>query len=316
MPSKTAEQVDLKSDPALTMPSDTPDEEEPEQEDQVTSVDGVRKIGGLVIHTPEVTMKDSGSFWILYGQGGSGKTTLAGSAEDNKEFGAPLLHIDIEGGVDAIYHRKTIGFVEVNAWREWERLLAALKKGNHGYKTIVLDNLSELVDMCLTGIAGDVDQVEIQEYGEMTRKIVYAVRELRKMSKAQGINVIICAWDADERDDRNVLKKELALTPKLREKIPGIVTTIGHVQVLNDPNQRILNFAPSPKTVSKFRRSGEANSLQIPFKIQYGLGNLPMSDLLNVVRGGGKWPEAKYKVDKKNADNDSDSTDTSSKVSW
>jgi len=278
----------------MTTASDEANPDLEEEQSGVLTPANAAKLGGLVIRKATAAKDTGGSFWTFYGQGGSGKTTLAGSCADC-ELGYPYMHVDIDGGIEAISHKSNVEYVAVTSYKQFDKFTAEIEKANHGYKTICVDNLSELADLCILGIAGMTDQPEIQEWGQMTREIVHKVRQWKNIARAQGMNIIFCAWDADEKDDRGVLKKELALTPKLREKFPGIVTTIGHIDVLNDPNMRTLNFAPSPKSVSKFRRAADANSVQIPFKITYGLSNLPMPDILKVVKGGGKWPD-KYKV--------------------
>ena len=226
----------------------------------------------------------------LYGQGGAGKTTLAA---DLAKLGA-TLHVDAEGGVEAISHRDDLDFVELLSWKQFEILSKELQQGKHGYKNIIIDNLSELVTMCITQIAGPTDSPEIQEYGEMTRKINHHVRLYRDMARIQGINVIFIAWDADEKDDRGVLKKDLALTPSLRKTVPGVINVIGHVAVLDDPTKRMLNFAPGPRTVSKFRRAGNAQANEVPFQIVYDKDNLPLADVIKTVKGEQKWPATKY----------------------
>lgn len=230
----------------------------------------------------------------MYGQGGAGKTTLAASAADS-EYGARYLHCDAEGGVSAVEDKSNVEVVEIFKYADFKKLTDEVSKHDFPFKSIGFDNMVEIVGLCLEEITGNSrDQVEIQEWGKMTREILFRVRMLRDAARKNGVNVFLMAWDADEKDDRGVIKKDLAFTPALRKEYPGIVTVIGHVAVTNDPNKRMLNFAPSPRTVSKFRRAASSAAQKIPFQIYYGMDKLPMPDILAVLRGGKEWPASKY----------------------
>jgi hypothetical protein len=93
----------------------------------------------------------------------------------------------------------------------------------------------------------------------------------------------------------------LALTPAMRKEIPGIITIIGHVEVLqNDPDHRVLDFAPSPRSVSKFKRVKGSSAMNIPYRIYYGYDNMPLVDVLKSVKGELKdWPNTKYPEQKR-----------------
>lgn len=273
------------------------DEAAPEGTPKTTARDQGSIAGLTIIKASAKTDNPAnGTFLTLYGQGGAGKTTLAASAADAAE-GAPYLHIDAEGGKESIEHKSNVEVVEVFNYRDFDKLVAQLKRGPkyHGFKTICVDNLCEIINLSLQQIThSGTDAPEIQEWGAMTREILFKTREFRDMARKDGVNVIFCAWDADEKDDRGVIKKDLAFTPALRREYPGIVTVVGHVAVTSDPNIRKLDFAPGPRTVAKFRRTPTANAMKIPFEIYYGVKNPPLPDILRVMKGGGEWPEARY----------------------
>lgn len=250
-----------------------------------------RKLGGIpLVRATDLQDVAEGRFIVLYGQGGAGKTTLAGDACEIGE----TLEIDCEGGGDVLRGNKNTDIVPCYTWRDFEKVTEKLKQGEHGYKNIIVDNVSELVNLDLQRIAGK-DGPEIQEWGEMTRDILYKTREYRdSIARKQGVNVFFLAWDADEKDDKGVVKKDISFTPALRKEFPGVVTIIGHVGVLKDPNQRVLSFAPGPKTISKFRRARNVNATKIPFDIYYGLDNLPMADILRTMNGEQEWNSKRY----------------------
>lgn len=264
--------------------------------------DNAETIAGLTIHKAG-SRRYQGVFMTLYAQGGGGKTTLA--AELYKI--GRTLYIDAEGGTDSIAHLQdepNLDIVDVSDYKQFKRLGEKLKLDTEDYVNIVVDNLSEIIDLCEidVGIVGN-DAHDLQRYKLMTREIMRQVRLYRELSRIRGLNVIICAWDSDEKDDRGVLKKDLAFTPKLREEYPGICTIIGHVDVTNNPDLRRLNFAPGPKTVSKFKRSQDSAAMKIPYQIYYGINNLPLADIINTIKGKEDWPEKKYPKPSANTDN-------------
>lgn len=251
----------------------------------------IRKIGGIeIIKATDIKDVAQGRFFVIYGQGGAGKTTLAGGAA---EIG-PTLEIDCEGGGDVLQGENNVDIVPCYSWRDFEKVTKELLDGDHGYKNVIVDNVSELVNLDLLRISGK-DQPEIQEWGEMTRDILHKTREYRDaIARKQGVNVFFLAWDADEKDDKNVVKKDISFTPALRKEFPGVVTIIGHLGVTRNPALRVLSFAPGPKTIAKFRRAKDTNAQKIPFDIYYGVDNLPMADILRTMNGEQKWPSAKY----------------------
>ncbi len=253
----------------------------------------IAKLGGLSVKRLDGTVgaSEEGMFTILYGQAGAGKTTLAAGAIESPDFGMPYLHVDAEGGIDAIIDRAGVEYVSVYTWQQFENITKELiAKEGAGYKTICVDNLAEIYNMSLVKIAGKTDAPEIQEWGEAFREVRHKIREYRDLARKYGINVIFCCWDADEKDDRGVMKKDLALSPSLRKQVPGLTTIIGHIAVLDDPNMRLLSFASGPKTVAKFRRSQTAAAQKIPLQIRYNVKQLPMAAIINTLKGGAAWP--------------------------
>lgn len=231
----------------------------------------------------------------LYGQGGAGKTLLA--AEVYKL--GKSLYLDAEAGTDVIAHLKdepNLDIIDIDSFRKYQNIIDELKKDHFPYENIVVDNLSEIMDFgeIHFGIQGNGSH-DLQNYKLLTREMIRRVKDLRELSRKYGINVIFLCWDADEKDDRNVLKKDLALTPALRKEYPGIINILGHVRVLRDPNLRTLDFAPSPKTVAKFRRSPTSLAMEVPFEITYDVDNLPLADVIETIKGRKKWPKDKYK---------------------
>lgn len=235
--------------------------------------------------------KTAGACMVLYGQGGAGKTLLAAMV---RELGR-TLHIDAEGGTDVLdgIIDENYDIIDIYSYREFKKLVGALKRNPQDYRNIIVDNLCELADLDINEIAGEGNAPQIQHWGEMTRDILHEVRDLRNLARRYGINVIFIAWDSDEKDG-SIIKKNLALNPALQAKVPGIINIVGHVRVLTNPHRRMLDFAATPKSVSKFRRANNASAMEVPLQITYGVDNLPLADVLNTIQGRSKWDSKKY----------------------
>lgn len=279
--------------------------------------EAIRRIGGIPIRTNK-TNGLRGLFMGLYAQGGAGKTLLAGSiAELGKS-----LYIDAEGGSEILdYREEEIDYVDAFNYKTFQSVVAGLVReydsGEHPYDNIIVDNLSELLDLCedFMGIVGN-DSHDLQRYNLVKKEFLKRIRQLRDIARKYPVNIILLLWDADERDERKVLKKDLALTPKLREKFPGIVNIIGHISAVpGKPDLRELSFEPSPKSVSKFRRSPTSSAMEVPYVIQYTYDNLPLPDIIRAIKGEAKWPKNKYVTPSKQSTSASKSKENSNNAS-
>lgn len=234
---------------------------------------------------------------LLFSKGGGGKTTLAGGAADSPED-CPVLFVDAEGGVKAISHRTNVDVIAVKNWDEIKELTKQFKADpNLKWRTIVLDNLSEFVQLATTKIVGGTDAPSWPEWGAMAREVLALVRDYRDLARMRGINSIIIAWDSVEEDKAKRSVLTVNATPKLQEDLPGIVDIIGHIDPIDgQPDKRLLNFEPSTRTIQKFRRNTSDAGKTIPHKIVYTVDNLPMADILAALKRGVPFPVEKYVV--------------------
>lgn len=272
------------------------DEEESDLDIPASAYKGF-SIAGIKIRRAAVM--ENGLFMALYGKGGSGKTTLA--SELYKLF--KTLLIDAEAGTDVLEDlrdEENLDIADVESWSQFEKLVSALKTDVRGYGGIIVDNYSELLDQCENhfGIVGG-DRNDLMKYNLVTKAMRRSMKTLRGIARKHKIIVILIFWDADTKDGERI-KKDLSLTPKLKETFPGICTMIGHLEVGVNPDARTLSFAPSPRTVSKFKRSRKAAAQKVPYEITYKVDNLPLVDIINTIQGRGNWPSNSYEKPKRN----------------
>ena len=91
---------------------------------------------------------------MIYGDPGSGKTFLAGTAQDSP-YMADVHVFNIDGGMMTLAQRGDIHATDVRSVADLERELHSLAARDEKYattKTVVIDNVTELQTLALEGI--------------------------------------------------------------------------------------------------------------------------------------------------------------------
>lgn len=173
---------------------------------------------------------------LVYGEPGTGKTHLLGTAQDHADT-SPLLVLDIDGGVTTLRKRKDIDVIQVRSYAQlvtvYKDLYNAIdEKGKLPYKSIGIDTLSELQKVDISEVARmfadengklDPDVPDMRAYyksGEHIRKIVRAFRDL-------PCNVFFMCHASSDRDNFNRLTYFPHLPGKLKHDIPGFLDIVG-----------------------------------------------------------------------------------------
>lgn len=87
---------------------------------------------------------------LIWGRSGTGKTTLAG------DFPKPLLLVDVrEQGTDGLRNVPGIDVLPLETWDELQELYWYLVAGEHPYKTLVIDTVTQLQDVALEKVLKD-----------------------------------------------------------------------------------------------------------------------------------------------------------------
>lgn len=199
---------------------------------------GARITGGDIIAKERITpntlagleitrVKERSQFYniLIYGQSGTGKTTLAGSADAVPSL-RPVLFVDIEGGTTSLTHSyPDVETVRVTTWKEMQELYNELHRGGHGYSTIVLDSLTEIQKFNMYNVMAeasdkrenvDVDVPAMRDWGvslEQTRRMVRGFRDLQ-------MNTIFTALS---KEDKNARTGKTSILPSLPGKLAGEV---------------------------------------------------------------------------------------------
>lgn len=194
-----------------------------------------RNIGGL-----EVAPVQERSSWynmLIYGDSGTGKTTLAGSADAVPAM-RPVLVVDIEGGTESLKHSyPNVEVVRVKSWKEMQVVYDALYDGDHDYKTVILDSLTEIQKFNMNDIMSQViqkrpdldpDVPSMREWGKNLEQIRKFVRGFRDLE----IHTIFTALAKTEKNEKTGIRTtKPSLSGKMADEIAAFLDVVGYYYV-------------------------------------------------------------------------------------
>ena len=197
-------------------------EQQAAERDDVSKV--VKTLGKLEIVKPRLVTNMN---ILVYGESGVGKTVLAASAAEVPEM-SPVLNIDFEGGQMSIAAQGLdVDIVRISQWNQFQELWVQLRGGKHGYKTIIMDSLTEIFNFMMNQIMREViekdsdrdpDVPSVREWGKAGSQMRTLIRLFRDLP----VNVIFTALVRQEQDEKS--KRQTywpSLAGKMSREAPG-----------------------------------------------------------------------------------------------
>jgi hypothetical protein len=176
-----------------------------------------------VEHLPDVLAV---CFW---GRSGTGKTTVAST------FPKPLLLLDVrEKGTDSISNVKGVRVGQVTSWTEFESVYWYLEKGQHDYKTVVVDQITSLQDLAMEQARRNIGETRdprrlFGEAGSLMKTWLLNYRDLID----RGVHVVFIAHDRVNKgeeggDDQIEPEVGPRVMPSVATFLNGSVKIIGN----------------------------------------------------------------------------------------
>lgn len=187
---------------------------------------------------------------LIYGDPGSGKTYLAGTAQDSP-YMADVHVFNIDGGLMTLAERGDIHATDIHSVDDLEREMHRIAAGDDKYattRTVVIDNITELQTLSLESIATrnftdrrrkdrtyTVDQIYLEDYGISGKQLARVLRGFRDLP----VHVIYIAHRKDKmRPGTNVLDESKPnLTDKLCTSIMGYMDFVWYLYVAEEQVQ-------------------------------------------------------------------------------
>lgn len=176
---------------------------------------------------------------MVYGQAGTGKSTLALSAPK------PLL-LDFDNGVKRINmsHLDGVDTVQVGTWQDVQQVL---REDLSDYRTIVVDTVGKMMDYIIAYKCGS-RQPAIKDWTGINAEFTWLTRTLSNLSK----HVVFVAHRDTRREGDDTV-----FIPSLREKNYNSIVTeldlLGYLEMKseNGVQRRTLTFDPTSRNDGK-----------------------------------------------------------------
>ncbi len=211
-------------------------------------------LGGLKVRKASDSQNNPTA--LIYGEGGTGKTTLAASIADVERF-CPVLHLNIENGADSIASRDNIDVVDIDTINELQAVFSELHaKSCLDYRTIIVDNLTEAQAQGFEHILKTEKSRDFVGFdgaswangafnrsSEQMRKLVRYFRDL-------PVYTIFVAWEKDYSDS-GAPDIGPHFTKTFGKEAPGLVNDVYRLSVKN--GERILQTGRTDRASAKDR---------------------------------------------------------------
>jgi GTPase SAR1 family protein len=260
----------------------------------------IKSYGGVEISP--VSSPDRGLVLGIYGPGGVGKTTLAATITDAAdELGSPALLLNARGNphVIASYASK-IDIADITKFDQVEKIRAdMLRDKSLEYKSVIIDNLTELWSMDLRDRYGPMTAVEWTKHAASTSDIMQLVRNWIDLAEVgPKLNVIFVIQETPEtRDIRGrtgVIRKRGCVQQGSPEPHSHLINFLGRLYIHTEqpPYRRVLDFRPID-TMHQAKLQVDRDdqyAKQIPFEVY----DPSLASILDTIRGHKPWPTEKH----------------------
>jgi hypothetical protein len=201
---------------------------------------------------------------VVHGESGSGKSWFADTVP------GPRLVLDAEGGSrftpsqPKVFWDPTQGpppldaetvIVMVRDFSTMSLVFQWLNSGQHNFKSVIMDSVTELQKRCIDAIVG-TSQMRIQDFGQLLRDMEYLIRQFRDlhMHPTNPIPVAVLITTT-KMDDKGTFRPHVQ--GQLNLSLPYFVDVVGYLHVGNNTEtgqmERKLLVSGVPGFIAKDR---------------------------------------------------------------
>ena len=170
---------------------------------------------------------------MAYGRSGTGKTTFAST------FPKPILLLDVrEKGTDSVSNVPQLDVGEINDWEAFEAMYWYLAQEKHKYKTVVVDQITQLQDLAIVKAMKDdgkdpKESISKRNWGQGAGLMKTWLLNYRDLID-NGMHVVFLAHDRmtsgedDSGEDQIDPSVGARLMPSVASFVNGMVKIIGN----------------------------------------------------------------------------------------
>lgn len=173
--------------------------------------------------------------WLIYGDKGIGKTTLASKMDKN---GGKVLFAMFEPGGKAlaIYRTPTI-----SEWGQFKSIIAQLEQDKKGFTSIVIDPGNMAYKRCLNYVSASLGITHpgaVKDYGASWDRVNTEFQEIHSRIASLDMGFIVIAHDQEKEIERRGGQKYNKTVPVMsgstEEFYAGVVDIIAHYEYIGD----------------------------------------------------------------------------------